>query len=481
MNNNGYDPKDKDNSSLSNMINDYESDNALRNKIEAIKKQKAQEEEAKKQAEIQKRMEEMEREKREAIKAAQVIETPAPKIHETAEIPPIAGAAPFIKADTDATQVFNANAVQPQDDGDKTLVIMDNMKQRNFNTTISMMDDVQPETNTPQEDRLAPEFEVNDEKISEEDIKEYLPEQKKKKKPMDANKKNKMITYSIAGVASLCVIGLIIFGLNFFGIFGGDGADEFKFDETTVDSKVNMEEIGANNFTIKGSEVEKVTDATLIKLSKAEARSTVDQTKVQVTTVDKTALKAEKGTYKVTFSTKKGTKVTVTATVSETTEKDNKDESDTKDNSAKINELEGQINSNNNQMNALQGEIDSLWLFVNNTGPANISSVNDQYMGPIEQLKANVEVKKQARATAEANLKNDPNNEDLKKAFNSADGEYNTAKSTLESTQQEYENAKGSIQNEINNAKNEIASKETQINDLKTANVNLNDQLKALK
>lgn len=480
MNNN---QKNDDNSSLSDMIDNYENDNALRNKIEAIKKQKAAQEEALRQQEIQSRMDEIQKSKQPAQnELPKTIAPEAKALNETTEIPSMAESTPFMSAD--ATQVFNADTITPQDDGDKTLVIMDNMKQRNFNTKISVEDEVHSTSNIADDERLAPEFEMNEEEITEEDIKEYLPEQnKKKKKPMDTNKKNKMITYGIAGVAGICVIGLIIFGLNFFGILGGDKDQDLKLDEVTLDDKVNMEEIGANNFTIKSSEIEKVTDATLIKLSKAEARSTEDKTKVQVTTVDKTELKAEKGTYKVSFSTKKGTKVTVKATVSDAEKKEEEgDKEPTKDNSAKINELQGQIKINNDQIAALQAENTSYQNTID-SGPEEIAKIDNGYAERLSSANREYSTAESAMNSAKADweaAKGTSGEQAAKSKYDKAKANYDAANNELARLNTEISQKKQEINGRVSTASTQLENNNQKIIELQNAVIDLQNQLNAL-
>lgn len=498
MNKNDYNSNDKKSSSLTDMINEYDNDSALRNKIEAVRKQKEMEEEAKRQAEIQRRLDEIEQSKQAAKN-----EPVKPSIEETTEIPPMVAPKPFISADEEVTQVFSADEIKEEEDVDKTLVIMDNMKQRNFSNeeptpafTQSAYSDPIPTPKVEETERLAPEFEVNDEEITEKDIEEYLPEdskpKKKKKKSSDPDKMNKTITYVIAGVAGLCVIGMIVFALNFFGILGGSDNKTLKLDEVTVDDKVNMEEIGANNFTIKGSEVEKITDTALITMAKAEAKSTEDGTKVQVTTVDKSALKAEKGTYKVSFSTKKGTKVTVKATVSASAtddkdkDKDNKEEESNKDNSAKINELEGQIKVNEGQIETLKADIATYQNTIDSVGEEK-AKIDNGYAEQLEKAQreynnaegpfntANSELEA-AKATGDAKKI-----ADAQKKYDTAYAAYQTASDNLGQIQAEISDKKNAIDAAVNNASNAISSCNQQIMDLQNEIISLQNQLSALK
>ncbi len=433
MNKFEFDSKDNE-SSLSNMINEYDSDNALRNKIESIKKQKAMEEE-KRQRQWEETPRGDVREEREA------------SVHETTEMPPMgASSRPFMKADAEMTQVFHAD----RPSADKTLVIMDNKIQRNYGEYEPTAMDVRLEEGyeSDNDERLAPEFEINNEKITEEDIEEYLPEDNKQKPKKETDSTNKAITYAIIGVISLCVIGLAIFGLNALGVFGGkDDSTSLNLDEVVV-SEENKEEIGANHFSIKESEVEKITDARLISLAEAEARSTEEGTKVQITTVDKSDLKSEKGTYKVTFSTRKGTEVTVKATVTASDKDDEED--DKKDNSAKRTELEGQIKVYQDRIAALEAENTADKDYIDTAGEAKAKIVN----GYNERLMA------------------------AKREYGSAEAMFNTAKAELDSAnasgdadsiaaaQEKYATAEAALNTAGNNLtalETEISSKQNEI------------------
>lgn len=437
MNKFEFDSKDNE-SSLSNMINEYDSDNALRNKIESIKKQKAMEEE-KRQRQWEETPHGDVREEREA------------SVYETTEMPPMgASSRPFMNADAEMTQVFHADRPSTDGDGDKTLVIMDNKIQRNYGEYEPTAMDVRLEEGyeSDNDERLAPEFEINNEKITEEDIEEYLPEDNKQKPKKETDSTNKAITYAIIGVISLCVIGLTIFGLNALGVFGGkDDSTSLNLDEVVV-SEENKEEIGANHFSIKESEVEKITDARLISLAEAEARSTEEGTKVQITTVDKSDLKSEKGTYKVTFSTRKGTEVTVKATVTASDKDDEED--DKKDNSAKRTELEGQIKVYQDRIAALEAENTADKNYIDTAGEAKAKIVN----GYNERLMA------------------------AKREYGSAEAMFNTAKAELDSAnasgdadsivaaQEKYATAEAALNTAGNNLtalETEISSKQNEI------------------
>lgn len=469
MNKFEFDSKDNE-SSLSNMINEYDSDNALRNKIESIKKQKAMEEEKKQQRQWEETPRGDFREKREK------------PVHETAEIPPMGSSRPFVNADTEMTQVFHADRMSADGDGDKTLVIMDNKSQRNYGEYESTTMDAHSEEGceSDSDERLAPEFEINNEKITEEDIEEYLPEDNKKnpKKSKDADSANKAITYVIIGVISLCVIGLTIFGLNALGVFGGkDDSTSLNLDEVVV-SEENKEEIGANHFSIKESEVEKITDARLISLAEAEARSTEEGTKVQITTVDKSDLKSEKGTYKVTFSTRKGTEVTVKATVT-VSDKDDDEEDDKKDNSAKRTELEGQIKVYQDRIAALEAENAADKDYIDTSGEAKAKIAN----GYNERLMAAKREYGSAEAmfnTAKAELDNANASGDAD-SIAAAQEKYATAEAALNTAGNNLTALEAEISSKQNEIDAEVVNKQTATSQRNQEIINLQNEIKSLQ
>lgn len=90
----------------------------------------------------------------------------------------------------------------------------------------------------------------------------------------------------------------------------------FKGDEIEV-SEQNDETITAGNFTILVKKIDKMTDAQYIAKANAVAWQTSSGNPVAVTKVDTSKIKKEEGTYNVTFSTAKGTSVTVECEVSE--------------------------------------------------------------------------------------------------------------------------------------------------------------------
>lgn len=84
----------------------------------------------------------------------------------------------------------------------------------------------------------------------------------------------------------------------------------YKGDKVKTDSD-NGETITASDFTIMLKKVGKLKDADYIEKASAVAWSTVNGDKVEVTKVDASKIKKDEGSYKVTFSTAKGTSVTV--------------------------------------------------------------------------------------------------------------------------------------------------------------------------
>lgn len=89
----------------------------------------------------------------------------------------------------------------------------------------------------------------------------------------------------------------------------------YKGDKVKKD-KGNGEGITASDFILITRKVQTATDKELIEKAWAQAWNLSDGSKVEITTVDRSKLKTKEGTYSVTFSTKKGTSVTVNAEVS---------------------------------------------------------------------------------------------------------------------------------------------------------------------
>jgi len=90
----------------------------------------------------------------------------------------------------------------------------------------------------------------------------------------------------------------------------------FKGDEITT-SADNDETITAGNFTILVKKVGKLSNADYIAKANAVAWQTSSGNPVAITKVDTSKIEKEEGTYKVKFSTAKGTSVTVECEVSE--------------------------------------------------------------------------------------------------------------------------------------------------------------------
>lgn len=105
----------------------------------------------------------------------------------------------------------------------------------------------------------------------------------------------------------------------------------YKGNEIESDKK-NDETITASDFSIPEKKVKKMTKAKWIEKASATAWVTSNGDKVKIATVDSSKVEDEDGTYKVTFSTKKGTSVTVECTV-----KDNIDYSEKKSVKSKAN------------------------------------------------------------------------------------------------------------------------------------------------
>lgn len=84
--------------------------------------------------------------------------------------------------------------------------------------------------------------------------------------------------------------------------------------DKVVRKKSNDEAITASDFSIFSKNVKKMTDKKLIELARASAWVLSNGNKVPITKVEH-KLKKKEGDYKVTFSTSKGTSITVTCTV----------------------------------------------------------------------------------------------------------------------------------------------------------------------
>lgn len=95
-----------------------------------------------------------------------------------------------------------------------------------------------------------------------------------------------------------------------------DGALNVVYKGDQVEkNQANDEGITANNFTIRVTDVNKMTNATIIAKAAAQAWQLSTGNAVEVL-VDRSKLKAKEGSYKVTFYTEHGTKIKVDCTVS---------------------------------------------------------------------------------------------------------------------------------------------------------------------
>lgn len=162
---------------LSDMINEYEEDSVLRNKIEALKAEKAKEEA-----------------QRFATQEIQVEETSEQKnLSNTMELPRYGSSSVVDGTFLDADDIQDIDSDEELD-ADKTLVIMDNPAKREFDDNESIL--------------YYGDHEVDAEEITEEDIQEFLGDEevKKQRKPMDPKKMNKIITYVISAVVGVCVL-----------------------------------------------------------------------------------------------------------------------------------------------------------------------------------------------------------------------------------------------------------------------------------
>ena len=97
----------------------------------------------------------------------------------------------------------------------------------------------------------------------------------------------------------------------------------FKGEELEKDEKTG-ETITANSFSIIDIKVGKLTNAQYIAKASATAWVTSNGDKVAITQVDASKVKKENGTYKVTFSTAKGTSIEVDCNVNESISYDEK-------------------------------------------------------------------------------------------------------------------------------------------------------------
>lgn len=184
---------------LSDMINEYDEDDELRRRIQKMKEEKEHEE---------KRMASLKQAEYAEIQNTSAIQRP--QHEETTRA--------FEQVSTEdaleQTRVINMDDV----DVDKTLVIMNNKLQRSY-------DNDQESTYQYKNQN------IDEEEIGDDDIEEFLNEEKPKpgKKPMDPNKMNKIITYIIVGVVSVCVLVAGFFGMKL--LFDGSDAPKEEVKE----------------------------------------------------------------------------------------------------------------------------------------------------------------------------------------------------------------------------------------------------------
>lgn len=177
---------------LSDVINEYEEDSELRKKIEQMKKEKEKQEQP-------------------TSDVFQTVEADT-NVHENDEESVFSGfsenrKSPFLDVDATQEDVGATRVMNVEDDGDKTLVIMDNQRKRVF----------EQET---EEDESIYEYNNHDieEELTEDDIREYLgdddTEEPEKPSKKDPKKMNKTVTYVIGAIVGLCIIAAVGFGFK---------------------------------------------------------------------------------------------------------------------------------------------------------------------------------------------------------------------------------------------------------------------------
>lgn len=171
----------KDNSNddlldLSEMIDEYEEDSELRRKIEAMKQ-------AQKESDVQ---------------------PDNDSVNETNDEPEIYSAFAY-NDNADDNEAANESPVYEESDYDKTKVVMDHPHYEE-NEQAEESDSVY----------LYDNHEVAEEEITEDDINEFLGENKKdeKKPPMDPEKMNKIVTTVIIALVSICLLVGVGFGVK---------------------------------------------------------------------------------------------------------------------------------------------------------------------------------------------------------------------------------------------------------------------------
>lgn len=287
MNKNNPNVNEKDDDlDLSSIINEYEEDSVLRQKIEQMKQQKAEEEAQRKETM-----------RIDSSRSALVAEESVPSAERKVE--PVKST--FLDVDatqTDAgkTRELHVNG-ELNRDVDKTLVIMDNQH--------SFAPDNEEEAEEEESILVYGDHEVDEEEITDEDIKEFLGDEeihKKEKREIDPKKMNKIITYVITGAVALCLIVGIGFGVNYM--------------------------MGSTEDDNKASEVD----------------TTKDKDKTKDTDKDK-----DKATEKEN-NKDNNTEPSTTPPV----------QTPSTDNSVKIAEINGMIKANNEQINELNAQISDL-------------------------------------------------------------------------------------------------------------------------
>lgn len=203
---------------LSEMIDEYDEDNELRKKIEAMKQGHMHDEKEQPSSDMTKETPEGEASVPE--NQAETKETAVPD--QTMEMPKFNDhhrQSSFIDADVESTKVMNSLDAENETDNDKTLVIM-NGSQRIYRDQDTALDHDsaldQADGDKDQESvYLYENHDIDEEEITEEDIEESLGEEKpKSKKPMDPKKMNKIVTYVIAGIVVICIVVAAGFGVK---------------------------------------------------------------------------------------------------------------------------------------------------------------------------------------------------------------------------------------------------------------------------
>lgn len=184
---------------LSEMMDEYEEDSELRKKIEAMKQEQKEAPASSNDEQIQ-----------EQEDSALIQDTTASQ--DTMELPKSTQNSTFINVDdVEATRVIDPIQPETQEDGDKTLVIMNNEKQRVFHEEDAASKEQNSDSLYLYDDR-----EIDEEEITEEDIKEFLGEEEgeAKKSSKDPKKTNKTMMYVLIGVIALALMVVVGFGVK---------------------------------------------------------------------------------------------------------------------------------------------------------------------------------------------------------------------------------------------------------------------------